>query len=163
MSFSNRVGLEPAADLKKRICSLCEEAEFIVVEARMSMHRQETMRESVRLIEVYAHDHDWNPTVPDSLAGSAWDELKNHQVAIMAMIGCDGSFDGTVEVRCSATDQAGKAFCPTLRNCRFPISELPQWLPEIVRQMRSVIEARKRGEKGPWRFGDQEVWWENWK
>ncbi len=52
MTFSKRVGMEPATDLKKRICSLCEEAGFSVVSASISLHREETLQSSARAILV---------------------------------------------------------------------------------------------------------------
>lgn len=159
MTFSKRVGMEPADDLKKRICSLCEAAGF-VVESQTSLHREETLQDSVRLVFVYAHEPDWNPTVPEHLVDSAWNEHKNDQIAVQAVIGCDGTFDGTVKLLCSAADEIGDVYCPTLRDCRIPIADLPGWLPEIARQMRDVIAGRKRGERGPWRFG--ELRWEYW-
>jgi hypothetical protein len=161
MTFSKRVGMEPATDLKKRICSLCEEAGFIVAASYISMHREEELQKSVRLILTYVHEPDWNPTVPDVFAGSAWEKHKNYQMEVRAFISCDGTFGGTVEVLCSATDQVGDAFSPTLRDCKIPISDLPGWLPRIARQMRDVIAGRKRGEKGPWRFGDGDKRWES--
>ena len=129
---------------------------------QMMMHRKETLQESVRMILTYVHQPNWNPAVPEFLAGSAWDEHKDYQMEVRAVIGCDGTFSGAVEVHCSATDQVGDAFSPTLRDCSISIADLPQWLPEIARQMREVIAGRKRGEKGPWRFGDASIRWESW-
>jgi hypothetical protein len=160
MAFSKRVGLEPATDLKKRIISLCQEAGFVVDGSRMSMHREEALQESVRLILAWVHEPDWNPTVPDLFVGTDWEKHKNHQIEIRAFIGCDGTYNGTVRLICIASDQVGEAFCPTLRDCKIPILELPHRLAEIARQMRQVIADRKQGEKGPWLFG--ETRWENW-
>jgi hypothetical protein len=163
MAFGRHVGMEPATDVKKRIASLCEEAGFIVASSQISMHREERLQDSVRLILTYVHEPDWSPTVADVFAGSAWEKHKNHQMEVRAFVSCDGTFGGTVQVLCSATDRVGDVFSPTLRDCKFPIAELPQWLPEIARQMRNVIADRKRGEKGPWRFGDSQQRWENWQ
>jgi hypothetical protein len=160
MTFSHRVGMEPATDLKKRICSLCEEAGFSVASASMSMHREETLQCSTRLILVYIHEPTWNPMVPDICVGTAWEEHKMYQIEVRAFIGVDGTFGGNVQILCSATDRVGDAFSPTLRNCTIPIADLPRWLPEVARQMREVIGARARGENGPWNFG--EVRWEYW-
>jgi hypothetical protein len=162
MTFSKRVGMEPATDLKKRICSLCEEAGFIVAASQISMHRAETLQESIRLILTYVHQPDWDPTVPDAFAGSVWGEHKRFQIEVRAFIGCDGTFSGMVQLLCSATDQVGDVFCPTLRDCCIPIADLPHWLPEITRQMREVIAGRTRGEQGPWRFSNGQTRWESW-
>lgn len=161
MTFSKRVGMEPATDLKKRISSLCEEGAFVVVSASISMHREETLQESVRMILVYAHGPEWNPTVPDIYLGTAFDDHKMYEIEVRAFIGVDGTFSGLVQILSSATDQVGDTFCPTLRDCHIPIADLPRWLPEVARQKREVIAGRKRGEKGPWYFG--ELRWENWK
>ena len=160
MTFSKRVGMEPAADLKKRIISLCQEAGFVVTESRMSMHRDDALEKSVRYVFMWVREPDWTPTVLDGFVGTDWEKLKNHQIEVQAVIGCDGSYDGTVKLICMATGQVGDAFSPTLRDCKIPIDALPQWLPEIARQMREVIAARKQGEKGPWRFGSLE--WRDW-
>jgi hypothetical protein len=150
MAFSKRVGMEPATDLKRRICSLCEEAGFIVAKSQLVMKREEQLQKSFRVILTNVHEAD-----------SQWDEQKTNQINVMAFIGCDGSFDGIIELRCLATDVVGDIFSPTLRSCRIPIDDLPQWLPEIARQMHAIITGRKEGEKGPWQFG--EMRWEYWK
>src|SRR4051794_15371214 len=87
--------------------SCSEEAGFIVAASQIAMHRKETLRESVRSILTYIHEPDWNPTVPDVFAGTAWEEFKNYQMEVRAFIGCDGTFGGTVAVLCSASDQVG--------------------------------------------------------
>jgi hypothetical protein len=161
MAFSKRVGMEPATDLKRRICSLCEEAGFQIGKSQIVMKREEQLQKSFRVILTNVHEADWNPTVPDAYVGSQWDEHKTNQINVMAFIGCDGSFDGIIELRCLATDVVGDIFSPTLRSCKIPIDDLPQWLPEIARQMRAIITGRKQGEKGPWQFG--EMRWEYWK
>ncbi len=160
MTFSKRVGMEPATDLKKRICSLCEEAGFTVASASISMRREDTLQESVRMVLVYVHEPTWNPSVPESYVGTDWEKHKMFQMEIRAFIGVDGTFGGEVQIVCSAKKDVGDAFSPTLRDCKIPIAELPQWLPEIARQMREVISGRERGEKGPWHFGSWE--WKHW-
>jgi hypothetical protein len=160
MTFSKRVGMEPASDLKKRISSLCEEAGFVVAGSQIFMHREDALKESVRHILTWVHQPHWNPIIPEVFAGTDWENLKDHQIEVRASIGCDGTYDGTVQLICMAADQVGDAFCPTLRDCKIQILDLPQWLGEIARQMREVIAACKRNEKGPWRFG--ETHWKYW-
>ena len=160
MTFSKRVGMEPAADLKKQLIALCEEAGFFIAHSKVSMFREETLQESVRHVSVYTHAPDWNPTVPKFYVGTAYEQHKDYQIQVRAVIGCDGTFDGTVELRCMAKDQVGAAFVPTLRDCRIAITDLPQALVEVNRQMREVVAGRKRGEKGPWQFG--EMLWKEW-
>lgn len=160
MSFSKRVGMEPAADLMKRIRSLCEEAGFVVAQTQSTLLRKQELHDSFRVITADIHEPGWNPKVRDGFLGTDWEELKECQIAVLALIGCDGAFNGTVEVRCSATDEIGDAWAPTLRDCKIPIAELPTWLPKIAQQMHAVIAARNRGEPGPWCFEDEEMRWE---
>lgn len=160
--FSKCVGMEPATDLKKRICSLCEEAGFVVVAAKVSLHRRESLQESARLVLVYIREQSWSPIVPDVLAGSAWEKHKDYQMEVRAIIRCDGAFSGTVNLSCCATDHVGDVFSPTLRDCHIPISDLAGCLPEIAKQMHGVIASRKRGESGPWRFAEGKMRWESW-
>jgi hypothetical protein len=124
------------------------------------MHRGETLEDSSRVILVYVHEPDWNPTVPDVFAGSDWEKHKMYQMEVRAFIGVDGSFDGMVDVLCGTSEKVGDVLGPTLRECRIAITDLPQWLPEVARQRKEVVAGRTRGEKGPWHFG--EVRWENW-
>src|ERR1022692_4180144 len=107
MSFSKRVGQEPASDLKSRIQTLCQEAGFEVLDAQTHLVREDTMQESARIIHVWIHEPGWKKGVPAPYAGTDWEEHANHQIAIRAMIGVDGTFGGNVLVLCSATDMAG--------------------------------------------------------
>lgn len=157
MSFSKRVGLEPASDLKSRIKSLCQEAGFDVLDASMHLHREESMQESARIIHVWAREPGWTRQVPEVAVGTDWEKHADYQVEIRAIIGADGTFGGSVKVQCSATDQAMEMWSPTLRNNDVLLMDLPPFLRRVVDQQRQVILARKAGEKGPWTFGDM-VW-----
>src|SRR5437868_4541214 len=116
MNFSKHVGLEPATDLKRRIESLCREAGFEVAAATMHLARRETMEESGRFVLVWIHEPGWVAIRPEHLAGTNWDDHPNFQMELRALIGVDGTFDGTVHVSCSATDEVGDVWAPTLRS-----------------------------------------------
>jgi hypothetical protein len=57
--------MEPASDLKKWICTLCEEAGYVVASASIVMRRQQTLQESIRRIIVFVHEPAWNPGARD--------------------------------------------------------------------------------------------------
>lgn len=160
MEFSRRVGMEPAVDLKRRIRSLCEEAGFVVSASQISMRRGPSLQESVRLVVTSIREPEWRLDVPTSLLDSSLAALRDHQIEVLAFIGCDGTFNGTVRVLCSAQFDVGDVWAPTLRNFHVPIGELPHWLPEVTRQMREVMTRRQRGETGPWLFSDGATRWE---
>jgi hypothetical protein len=149
MGFSKRVGLEPASDLKRRLVSLCEEAGFVVSQARVVMRREETLETSFRTVLVWMHEPE---SVGTARQPNASPSECTPQIGLWAVIGCDGSFDGEVVVTCSAAEE-GEPFGPTLRNGRMRIEQLPVKLRQIAEQRRHILQARIGGERGPWHLG----------
>jgi hypothetical protein len=152
MTFTHRVGLEPATDLKNRIASLCEEAGFVVVSARMTMCRRGGIHDSFRVIEVSVREPTWKPRVLSAFKGSLLAKHRDRQIEVRAFIDCDGTFGGEVQFLCMAHKVVGE-FGPSLQGCRVPIDDIPQHLPPIAESMRTVAESFHRGNRGPWVVG----------
>jgi len=155
MDFSDRVGLEPATDLRNRLKVLCEEAGLDVVASRMIMRREDTMEESYRFVFVWAHEPGWTRTLPDHRKDQALPEGADHQVQIQAVIPLSGQWPETVTVSCGASSQVGELWDkPTLRTGTTKLVDLSGFLQKVVSQQKTIITERERGGKGPWEFGD---------
>ncbi len=135
----NRVGREPAEDVKKRLVHSCRSAGLEVSSARMYLRKDER----VRLIMVTCSPLEWTGTYP--------------MISVFTLVNMDGEWNGQVDIRCSVSDGESPAnVWDTLvmqgRN-GVPFEDLVRQLRLTLEEREQVIAAIKLGVEGPYRFG----------
>ena len=137
----SRAGREPAEDLKRRLVAACQEVGLTVSSANMILAKERRSR----LIHVGAGPDGWPHEIPVA--------------SLMARITMDGQWDGTVDIRCCATDDnplAGNTPWMKGRD-NVPLPELVEQLRETLDEREQVIAAIRVGIDGPYRFR-RSVW-----
>ncbi len=133
----SRAGREPAEDVKRRMAQACRAAGLRVRVARMYLDPAQRQR----LIMVGAS--------PMGYAPEEW------LISLFAMVGVDGNWSGTVDVR-SGVDLAGEGNGRGLLflrgRHRVPLEDLADAIAETVEEHGQVEAAVLLGVKGPYEF-----------
>jgi hypothetical protein len=133
-----REGREPAADLKKRLVAICEEAG----------------------LDVTGHISLWGERriIWAEARSPQWPHETFVQIRLLASMGTNGDWNGSVDVSAPAPrpdDDFGSRMV-ILQRPPVPLTDLPAVLHETLEQQRFVMAARLNKERGPWVFGEAE-------
>lgn len=133
-----RAGREPAEDVKRRLVYICRDAGLKVTTARMYLRREQ----GDRLVLIGA-------TMPDG-ADEHW------LVSIFTVVGTNGDWNGSVDIRCSISPSELLTQCRTGlvmkgRNA-VPFEDLKRQLGETLEEREQVVAALNIGVEGPYTF-----------
>lgn len=134
----NRVGREPAEDVKRRLVHACCLSGLKVATARMYLRHDM----SGRLIMVAASPPDWADDHP--------------MVSLFTLVKLDGEWSGEVDIRCSTAQAENRInIWDTLvmqgRNS-VPFEDLVRQLTLTLEEREQVVAAVKLGVQGPYKF-----------
>lgn len=136
-----RSGREPAEDVKRRIVTACKEVGLVVNKATMHLMKDD----GLRIINVDASSSGWPHDTP--------------MLAVMAIVKTCGSWPGTVDIRCTATNENPLLLSSPWMKGRdkVPFTELIEQLVETLAERDQVAALVQSGTPGPYVF-PRSVW-----